>query len=279
MSTIAQLLQHALVRLTLAGVDNPALDARLLLEAASGLTRTDMVLKAQDELGLEAEFLFAHFIERRCAREPVARVLGQREFWGLPFTLAPATLEPRPDSEVLIEAALLHCPHPQRILDLGTGTGCLLAALLHEWPQATGVAVDASTQALAAAQKNFAALGIAERVTAVRGDWWENVTGQFDLIISNPPYLTAQEVDEAQPEVRKFDPVLALDGGADGLDAYRTIVAGLGPFLKPQGVVVLELGRGQGTAVSALATAKGLIVKEIKPDLGAIPRALVLVNP
>jgi release factor glutamine methyltransferase len=278
-STIAQLLQHALVRLTLAGVDNPALDARLLLEAASGLTRTDMVLKAQDELGLEAEFLFAHFIERRCAREPVARVLGQREFWGLPFTLAPATLEPRPDSEVLIEAALLHCPHPQRILDLGTGTGCLLAALLHEWPQATGVAVDASTQALAAAQKNFAALGIAERVTAVRGDWWENVTGQFDLIISNPPYLTAQEVDEAQPEVRKFDPVLALDGGADGLDAYRTIVAGLGPFLKPQGVVVLELGRGQGTAVSALATAKGLIVKEIKPDLGAIPRALVLVNP
>lgn len=278
MITLAASRAQAQDVLARAGVDNPALDARLLLEAATGLSRTDLLLKAQDTLSAEAEAVYQHLITRRAGREPVARILGQREFWGLPFTLSPGTLEPRPDSEVLIEAALHYAPQAKRMIDLGTGTGCLLAALLSELPQATGIAVDTNPQALDAARQNLAALELESRAEFVLGNWWEPVTGQFDLIISNPPYLTSAEVAAAQPEVRLHDPALALDGGGDGLAAYRALLTGAHLYMAIGAVMVLELGQGQGPDVSALAAKNGLKVNEIKADYGGVPRAMVLTR-
>jgi len=277
-STLAQAQAQAQVYLARVGIATPDLDARWLLEAATGLSRTTLVMQAQQELSPEQLAIYHSLIERRAAHEPVARILGQREFWGLPFKLSPATLEPRPDSETLIEAALDCGLAPRRILDLGTGTGCLLAALLTEYPQATGVAVDCSAAALATAQENFSALGLADRVQCLQSNWWEKVEGLFDLVISNPPYLARHELEQVQPEVRQFDPLTALVSGADGLEAYRAILAGLSGHLAPGGVAVLELGLGQGAGVSALAKAQNLTVKSIKNDLGGVPRALVVVK-
>jgi release factor glutamine methyltransferase len=281
MSTLAQALGLARARLTSAGVDNPPLDARLLLEAATGFSRTDLLLKNEQELSAEALMVFGSLIERRCAREPVARILGQREFWGLPFALNEATLEPRPDSETLIEAVLRQVDDRRaalRVVDLGTGTGCLLAALLHELPHAQGVAVDIAPRALEQAQKNLAALELESRAQFVCSHWWDKVDGVFDIVISNPPYLREDELQEVQPEVAQHDPRLALVAGADGLDAYRALLAGLAAHLSKEGVAVLELGAGQGEAVAALAYDNQLKVKEIKADLGGVPRAIIIVK-
>jgi release factor glutamine methyltransferase len=248
----------------------------LLLEAATGLSRTDLLLRPQTELSAEVEAIYLHLVTRRAGREPVARILGQREFWGLPFSLSPATLDPRPDSEVLIEAALQYAPQAKRLIDLGTGTGCLLAALLSELPEASGVAVDMNPHALETARQNLTALELETRAEFLLSNWWECVQGQYDLIISNPPYLTSAEVANAQPEVRLHDPALALDGGVDGLAAYRTLLEKADLYMAPGAIFILELGHGQGPAVSALASENGLKVNEIKADYGGVPRALVL---
>ena len=271
------LIAAAAVRLAAVGVEDPRREARLLLALALD---TDLagVLRAAP-LNPAQQARFEALVARRAAREPFARIAGHREFWGMDFALSPATLVPRPDSETLIEAALAAKPDPasvHRVLDLGTGTGCLLAAALAEYPDAIGLGVDASAEAAATARGNLARFG--SRAAVIVGDWGVGLAGGFDLILSNPPYIPAAEIAALAPEVARHDPHAALAGGADGLDAYRAIIADLPRLLAADGVAVLELGAGQGEAVSTLARAAGLAVCTLRPDLAGIPRATVLAR-
>jgi release factor glutamine methyltransferase len=210
---------------------------------------------------------------------PLSRILGEREFWSLPFKLNDATLDPRPDSECLIDAVLKHFPdksHPLRILDLGTGTGCLLIALLSEYQNATGVGVDQSLLALDAAQANAnALLETSKRATFVQSNWFSDVQGSFDVIISNPPYITESEYKTLDKNVKEHDPYDALVGGKDGLAAYKNIIQNAAPFLSPKGILVLEIGHQQKDTVSLLLEASGFQIITILKDLSGIDRCLV----
>jgi release factor glutamine methyltransferase len=223
------------------------------------------------------EKTLAAFEARRLGGEPVSRILGQREFWGLPFRVTPDTLDPRADSETLIETALglLGDRKSPAILDLGTGTGCLLIALLHERADARGLGVDLSQAALDVARANAEANGVAGRASFRHGAWAEGIAERFDLVISNPPYIPGADISELEIEVREHDPRLALDGGADGLDAYRAIAASLHGLLAPSGHAVIELGQGQERAVRAIFESVGLDVPSVVSDLASVPRALV----
>lgn len=278
--TLGEVLQQASLHLRGSGFDCPELDVRLLCEAATGWDRTQQFLRKDEAWPDTSLLIFQHLIQRRAAREPVGRILGQREFWGLPFLLSPATLEPRPDSETLIEAALDAQPDRtavRKILDLGTGTGCLLAALLMEYPAAEGIAVDQSAEAAATARQNFERLGLDERSHVLVGNWADGLSGQFDLIISNPPYIGLDEV--LAPEVSRHDPAAALFAGHDGLSAYREIMPGLAALLNKGGFVVLEVGVKQSALVIALGHEAGLTHIITRPDLNGIPRAVVLARP
>ncbi|HEY0121993.1 MAG TPA: peptide chain release factor N(5)-glutamine methyltransferase, partial [Rhizobium sp.] len=224
--------------------------------------------------------LLARYRDRRLAREPVSRILGRREFWGLSFSVSEATLDPRPDSEVLVEeaiAALDGCANP-RVLDLGTGTGCLLLAILSDIAGATGIGVDISPEAVSMARVNALQLGLEHKAAFHQGDWMDGLDERFDLVISNPPYIPCADIVGLEPEVRTFDPQAALDGGADGLDAYRLLADGLGRVLKSGGMAIIELGAGQAEAVSGLFLAAGLGIECIADDLGGVPRALIVTN-
>jgi release factor glutamine methyltransferase len=260
-------------RLAAAGIEQPRREARLLLAAALGTDAGGLL--ATDEID---ESTFAPLLARRLAREPMAYITGRREFWGLTFATSPATLIPRPDSETLIEAALAAWPdrgRVKRILDLGTGTGCLLLAALHEYGQAVGVGVDKSPAAAALAAKNAASLGLGPRAAFLAGDWASALAGQFDIIFSNPPYIPAAEISGLMPEVAAYEPHAALDGGADGLDAYRAILAVLPPLLAEDGLAVLDLGAGQARSVCGMAARAGLH-HQTRDDLGGHARALLL---
>ncbi|GLK81632.1 peptide chain release factor N(5)-glutamine methyltransferase [Methylopila turkensis] len=278
--TIGRALREAAARLAEARVDTPDLDARVLAGEAFGLDRAGMIARADAPAPQEAVAALAALVDRRLAGEPIARILGRREFWGLDLALAPATLTPRPDTETLVEEALQRAGPRDRALaiaDLGTGTGCILLALLNERPNAFGVGVDRSAEAAAAARANAAALGLGARSAFLAGDWATALRGGFDLVVSNPPYITSAEIGGLDVEVRQHDPLAALDGGADGLDAYRAIVADLPRLLAPDGVAVLELGAGQENDVAALARAAGLaVLGPARRDLGGVPRALAL---
>ena len=214
-------------------------------------------------------------LARRAAREPLAYVVGWQEFWSLRFAVSPATLIPRADSETLIEAALAARPAGvRRILDLGTGTGCLLLAALSEYPEAFGVGVDRCPGAAALAARNAAALGLADRAAILCGHWADALDARFDLVLSNPPYVARAEIATLMPEVARFEPATALDGGADGLDAYRRILADLPRLLQPGGAAILELGAGQRAAVAALAAPLGTV--SWRRDLGGIERAMLI---
>lgn len=281
MPSYKEVLTQAATRLADLRIDNPKLDARLLLGAATGFGRAELLLKQDEEIGANDLLVFASLIDRRQAREPVGRILGVREFYGLPFRLNAGTLEPRPDSETLIEAVLHELDDRQaayRILDLGTGTGCLLAALLSVLPNASGLGVDKNPLAVEAARGNLAELGFDDRAKVIEGDWASGIDEQFDIVISNPPYIRSGEMPDLEPEVTQYDPELALVAGADGLEAYRAITATLPRLLKPEGLAVLELGAGQAEAVTALAVQNGLKLLGLRRDLGAIERAIVLKN-
>jgi release factor glutamine methyltransferase len=257
-------------RLAAAGVEEPRREARLILAAAQGVNAAGLL--ALDEVD---EARFEPLLRRREAREPLAYILGRREFWGLMFEVSPATLIPRPDSETLIEAALAVAGDVRLVLDLGTGTGCLLLAALHEYPTAYGVGVDISPGAAALARRNALALGMADRAGFLSGDWAEAIEGRFDLVLSNPPYIPAADIAGLMPEVAGYEPVSALDGGAQGLDAYERIITALPRFLAENGVAVLELGVGQAPSVSEIAQQAGFICTT-RLDLGGIERAAVL---
>ena len=269
------------VRLRAAGLASPELDARLLVMGVTGASDIEMLREPGTRMSDAEEARLAECERRRLAGEPVSRILGRREFWGLSFAVTPATLDPRPDSETLVEAALeLLRDHPSpRILDLGTGTGCLLLALLHELPQARGTGVDVSPEALSVAASNAARLGLSARAEFRPGNWTEGLDGPFDLVISNPPYIRHGDLGTLEREVREHDPLLALDGGEDGLAAYRALALSIPGILTQSGHAVIELGMGQGDEVRALFESAEMCVLRTVPDLAGVPRALVAGRP
>jgi len=272
--TVAEALRHGAARLRAAGIDNPRLEARLLLAHAMGCDTAELI-RAPDAPAPAYDRL----LDRRVAHEPLAYIVGRRGFWSLDFAVSPATLIPRPDTETLIEAALaMPPPGARRILDLGTGTGCILLTLLHAWPEALGIGIDLSPAAAALARQNAISLGLADRSAFLCGDWAEAVSGRFDLVVSNPPYIRSADIPGLMPDVAQYEPHRALDGGTDGYDAYRRLVADLPRLLAPRGVAILELGIGQAETVANLAMAAGL-VSETRRDLGGIARAIVLRRP
>lgn len=268
-------------RLQAAGIEEPALDARLLVGAAVGLDLTAMVTQAARRLTPEEAARLEGYAQRRLAREPVARILGAREFWGLPFRLSEATLVPRPDTETVVELALavfreldLSGRRP-RIADIGTGSGAILLALLHEIPAAFGVGTDVSLTALNTARDNAAALGLAGRSGFVACSYAAALDGPFDLIVSNPPYIPSGEIPKLSREVREHDPHLALDGGNDGYDAYRALIPQAAERLAPGGALIVEAGQGQARDIETLMTAAALSLdRPPKADLGGILRAV-----
>jgi release factor glutamine methyltransferase len=276
--TVAGALREAAARLK--GVaDNPRREARLLLAHALGVTQNDLIRDPNRQIDSAAyDHLAENLVERRIGREPLALILGRREFWSLEFQVSPATLIPRSDSETLIEAAVAafrHRPPPRKIIDLGTGTGCLLLALLAEFPSAFGIGVDLSPAAAALAEANAGHLGLGGRSAFFAGNWTDAVSGRFDLVISNPPYIPGADIKTLMPEVARHEPVLALDGGADGYDAYRAILPVLHELLEPGGISILELGHGQAKYVTDLALNAGFD-SSLRVDLAAISRAIVL---
>jgi release factor glutamine methyltransferase len=274
---LRDVLRHVGALLREAGVDTPELDARILMGAALGMTREYMLIHATARLNQAQVDRVLGFITRRVEREPVSRILGQREFWSLDFYLSPATLDPRPDSETLIDEALADIPDkqvPLSVLDLGTGTGCLLLSLLSELPNASGVGIDKSEEAVATATANARRLGLGQRARFAVGDWGAGLTERFDLVISNPPYIPEGEIETLAPEVVRFDPVAALAGGTDGLDAYRAIIAQLSNLLKSKGKVIFEVGAGQSGDVAALLGGAGFSGIGTRRDLASVERAV-----
>ena len=262
-----------------AGVDSPRHEARLLLAHAMGCREEDLLRDARAPVPAAAAQAFGALLKRRAAREPVAHLLGQAGFWTLTLEVSLATLIPRGDSETIVEAALAAFESPggiRRVLDLGTGTGALLLAVLAECPGASGVGVDVSPAAAALGARNARANGLGDRAAFVCGDWAEALSGRFDLVLSNPPYIETAAVPRLMPDVARYEPALALDGGADGLDAYRRLVAALPGLLAPDGRAVFEIGQGQREAVEALARRAGLRPVGARRDLGGIDRAVIL---
>lgn len=263
------------------GIDSAELDARMLVGAMLGLDLTGVIAAANRRLTSDEAKRLEDFTRRRLDGEPVARILGTREFWGLPLKLSAATLVPRPDTETVVELALEMLraaprpDHPPRIADIGTGSGAILLALLSELPDARGIGTDISEQALQTAHSNAAGLGLAGRAGFVACDYAAALSGPFDLIVSNPPYVRSGEIAGLAAEVRDHDPRAALDGGADGLDAYRALIPQAARLLAPGGVLVVEAGQGQSGEIDGLMAATGLMVPApAKADLAGIRRAV-----
>lgn len=280
-ATLARLVVESRDRLTAAGIEHAALDARHLVSGVLGLSLTDVVTRGRD-LVTEADVARVRAaVERRSAREPVYRILGEREFFGLPLKLSRETLEPRPDTETLVDRMIPYLRRTVatkgscRLVDLGTGTGAICLALLATVLEARGTATDISEDALATASANAEALGLSGRFEAVRSNWFDKVEGSFDAIVSNPPYIPSNVVAELEPEVRLHDPAAALDGGDDGLDAYRAIALQAGHHLETNGVIGLEIGFDQKEAVAALFSAENFRLREEAKDLGGNDRVLI----
>jgi release factor glutamine methyltransferase len=265
-------------RLAAAGVENARGEAWLLLGAATGLERATLAAGALPTLGTAQETALEALVRRRERREPIAYILGAKEFWSLRFEVDPAVLIPRPETETVVEAVLKQIGQTTvalRILDLGTGSGCLLLALLSELPRATGLGVDDSPAALTVARRNAERLGLAARAEFGQARWGAGLRERFDLIVSNPPYVAEAEWDRLQPEIRDFEPKSALVAGPDGLASYRALAPECARLLATEGALALEVGLGQADAVTALLAADGLVVVERRRDLAGIERCLI----
>lgn len=258
-------------KLKAADIELPDLEARILLREFAGVSDADILT---DNMPIFDQTKLNQAIERRVAGEPMGRILGYREFWGRKFYLSSATLEPRPDTETLIEAVLGSGLKPKRILDLGTGTGCILLTLLHEIPSATGIGVDLSAEACETAQKNAEAQDISGRAEFVNGNWTDSIDEKFDLIVSNPPYIPSETILNLEKNVRDFDPMLALDGGKDGLDPYRNLLGTLKNSLAAGGYIFFEIGISQVPDIKRLVDANGATLHDVYVDLGGVERVL-----
>ncbi len=276
-ATIGAVLLAAQTRLKAAGIDTPRLDAILLLTEVAALSED--VIRGRPETPLPADVVaaFEAILQRRLRREPVSKIIGRREFWSLEFRTSPDVLDPRGDSETLVAGVLAEIPDRNaalRIVDFGTGSGCLLLSLLHELPNATGIGIDVSPPALAIAQENAERLGLAQRSIFRFGSWGRGIEGSFDILISNPPYIESGMVPGLEPEVADYDPLLALDGGADGLDAYRALLPDMARLGAKDAFAALEVGMGQDVAVGHLLAEAGFAGIAVLPDLSGIGRVV-----
>jgi len=269
----AEAIARATAILAGAGVEDAARDARLLYRWAAGLDGVALSAAMQDAAQESELARFDAAVAARAARAPLSHITGERAFWDRSFRVTPAVLDPRPDTETLVAAAL-EGPPARRILDLGAGSGCILLTLLAEWPEATGVGVDISPEALAVAADNARRLGVAGRAELRRGDWCEGLEGPFDLIVSNPPYIAEREIAGLAPEVRLHEPRMALSGGTDGLDAYRRIAAGAARLAAPGGRILLEIGPSQAAEVSRILAGTGLGGISVLRDFDARDRVV-----
>lgn len=275
--TIGAILAAAQARLKSAGVDTPRLDAILLLAEACGLSEDDIRSRPETPIASAAAAAFEAMLLRRLQREPVSKILGRREFWSLDFVTSREVLDPRADSETLVAGVLAAIPNRNaalRIVDFGTGSGCLLLSLLHELPNATGVGIDVSQPALTVAKHNAELLGLLPRCIFRFGSWGKGIEGTFDILISNPPYIESGVVPGLEPEVADYDPLLALDGGADGLDAYRALLPDMARLAAKDAFAALEVGVGQDVAVARLLAEAGFGEIAVLPDLGGIGRVV-----
>lgn len=278
---LGPLLRAARQRLTEAGVPDPALDAWLIVEHFSGMSRTQAISDPEHKVGLDAVGAIDAALERRVSGEPVHRILGYREFHGLRLSLSPEALEPRPDTETLVDAVLPFVKATAegqgecRILDLGTGTGAIALALLSAVPGATATGVDISNDALTTATRNARDLGLAGRFKALQSDWFEKVSGRYHVIAANPPYISTRDIENLQDGVRDFDPRQALDGGVDGLSPYRIIAAEAAGFLDARGKIAVEIGHTQRNEVTDIFRAAGYGPAGVFRDLGGNDRVLV----
>lgn len=273
-------LRQAIRTLQAAHVQSASLDARILLQHVLGINHEQWVASPTVDMTSEQATTYESFIVRRAEREPIAHITGKREFWSMDFKVTNATLDPRPDSETIIEALLQRVADkqaPLEILDLGTGTGCLLLALLKELPNAHGTGIDLSREAMAVAQENAMSLGLSARASFHHGNWCDGLgEKKFDIIVSNPPYIPSSSIKSLAPEVAQFEPKLALDGGIDGLDCYRKIIVALPAILNIDGIAAFEVGAGQIQMVADIASENGLQLEGMRKDMQGIPRCLLL---
>ncbi|MFA7414643.1 MAG: peptide chain release factor N(5)-glutamine methyltransferase [Rhizobium sp.] len=282
--TVSGLIAQAKRRFSEAGLSAPSTDARILISGLLGLSLSEVIVRGSDTVPPRESVQIHEAIERRVRREPVYRILGHREFYGLDLQLSPATLEPRPDTEILVDHVLTYLRRivaengHARILDLGTGTGAIALALLKECPQAVAVGSDISQDALLIARRNANLNGVADRFETVQSAWFENMAGLFDIIVSNPPYIPTAVVADLEPEVRNYDPAAALDGGEDGLEAYRAIAKKAGDFIRPGGIVAVEIGHDQKDAVCYIFEKVDFFLQGAFRDYGGNDRVLLFAQ-
>lgn len=281
MTTLSAAVKEARNRFSEAGLADAAIEARLLLGGLLGLTSAEVFTGGDRVLTEEETVRIKNAVERRLKREPVHRILGSREFHGMDLSISKETLEPRPDTEILVDSVLPYLRQivaakgAARLLDLGTGTGAIILALLKESAETQGIGSDISEDALKTAAENAARLGLSERFETIRSDWFKNISGRFDIIVSNPPYIRSDVIPALEPEVRDFDPLAALDGGPDGLAAYRAIAADAGDFLEKDGVIGVEIGFDQKENVAAIFRSAGFKLVQAARDYGDNDRVLV----
>lgn len=278
------LLASGRARLRAAELDTPDLDAQLLVEWITGATRLDLISVPEKHVDEVQVAQLNDALDRRIAGEPVHRIIGMREFYGLPFRLSPETLEPRPDTEALVElisaylGKLINQHGRVTMLDMGTGTGAIVISLLHQFEKLHGIGLDVAEGALAMARINAAFNGVSDRFAALKSDWFSNVTGRFHLIVSNPPYIPHEDIGNLSREVREHDPMAALDGGADGLDFYRALAKQAAGYLHKDGIVAVEIGAGQFDDVSAIFESADFHLNDHASDLGGHRRAMVFTH-
>jgi release factor glutamine methyltransferase len=282
--TVSEILAEARRRFAEAGIADPATDARLLIAGLLDFSATELLSRAHEALSDRQTRVIFAAVGRRLGYEPVHRILGEREFYGLPLSLSSETLEPRPDTEILVDTMLPYLRDLAKteghlhILDMGTGTGAICLALLSECPEASGVGSDISADALGTARSNAERNGLQARFEIIQSNWFENIQGSFHAIVSNPPYIASNVIPNLAPEVTNFDPAIALDGGLDGLDAYKTIAKDAARFMKPNGVIGLEIGYDQRNDVEAIFGEWGFQLREAVKDYGHNDRVLVFVR-
>ena len=264
-----------------AGIETSFLEAKILLKEATGLKSSEIICESEVRLTSNEVQKLVNLSRRRYSREPIFYILGSREFWSLDFNVDERVLSPRPDSETLIQTVreiLLDQNNTMSILDLGVGSGCLLISLLKEYKYSSGLGVDVSFPAIQVARENAHKLGVNNRSLFVVSNWASALNGQFDLIICNPPYISSKKIKNLAPEISKFEPKVAFDGGTDGLDCYRSIFPNIRSFLKPQGTAIIELGEGQEEAIRDIAHKSGIRIKGFRADIAGILRVAILCH-